>query len=151
LFQRERSALEPLKPVDSSGSGSSRYPSPLDLAIPPLYSVTSVTTVRALLFLDQLDIARVRPHKRRRWRILARDPVLFARLKAFFGDDFSDKILASWDSLNSEVPSSGEVLGISIPGSRPMTRKGECSREGHGAMVHPGPESYYGNYRMPLT
>jgi hypothetical protein len=53
-----------------------------------------------------LEIARVKPHKRRRWRFLAREhPGLFARLKTFCGDDFSDKILASsLDSPNWELP-----------------------------------------------
>ncbi|MEA3148381.1 MAG: hypothetical protein QOI53_4023, partial [Verrucomicrobiota bacterium] len=70
-----------------------------------------------------LDIARVKPHKPRRWKFLAQNhPVLFARLKELYGGDLpcdvletlnleeddgdlSDKVL---DYINSELDLSSE-------------------------------------------
>jgi hypothetical protein len=47
-----------------------------------------------------LDIARVKPHKRRRWKFLAQNhPVLFARLKELYGGDIPYDVL---ESLNLE-------------------------------------------------
>ena len=47
-----------------------------------------------------LDIARVKPHKRRRWKFLAQNhPVLFACLKELYGDDLPYDVL---ETLNLE-------------------------------------------------
>ena len=47
-----------------------------------------------------LDIARVKPHKRRRWKFLAQNhPVLFARLKELYGGDLPYDVL---ETLNLE-------------------------------------------------
>ena len=47
-----------------------------------------------------LDIARVKPHKRRRWKFLAQNhPVLFARLKELYGGDIPYDVL---ETLNLE-------------------------------------------------
>ena len=46
-----------------------------------------------------LEIARVKPHKRRRWKFLAEKyPTLFAALKGLWGDDLPEDAL---DSLHS--------------------------------------------------
>jgi hypothetical protein len=47
-----------------------------------------------------LDVARVKPHKRRRWKFLGQNhPVLFARLKELYGGDIPDDV---FESLNLE-------------------------------------------------
>jgi hypothetical protein len=49
-----------------------------------------------------LEVARVKPHRRRRWEFLARDHAgLFARLKELCPDDVSEDAL---DCLNSGEP-----------------------------------------------
>jgi hypothetical protein len=45
-----------------------------------------------------LEVARVKPHKRRRWKFLAQNhSELFLRLKALFGDDFPEADLSALD------------------------------------------------------
>jgi hypothetical protein len=52
-----------------------------------------------------LEVARVKPHKRRRWKFLARDhPDLFVRPKALYGDDFPEDAVDSLDPADSGIP-----------------------------------------------
>jgi len=51
-----------------------------------------------------LDVARVKPHKRRRWKFLAQNhPELFLRLKAVSGDDIPEADLSDIDSYISPM------------------------------------------------
>ena len=51
------------------------------------------------LALFVLEVARVKPHKRRRWKFLAQNhPALFLRLKALYGDDIPEADLSFIDS-----------------------------------------------------
>ena len=50
-------------------------------------------TIRQMAIL-LCDIARVKPHKRRRWKFLAeKHPGLFLRLKAAYGDNLSHEVV----------------------------------------------------------
>src|SRR6202011_5542649 len=52
-----------------------------------------------------LEVARVKPHKRRRCKFLAQNhPTIFMRLKAVCGDDVPDDALDSLDLADSDLP-----------------------------------------------
>jgi hypothetical protein len=58
-----------------------------------------------------LEIARVKPHKRRRWKFLAqKHPVLFARLKELYGGDLAYDVLESLNLEDHDNDLSDEVL-----------------------------------------
>jgi hypothetical protein len=72
-----------------------------------------------------LDVARVKPHKKRRWKFLAQNhPTLLKRLKMMYGDWVPeevwhhDEILEeSWfvDDIPEEVPDSSESSDVDLP------------------------------------
>jgi len=52
-----------------------------------------------------LEVARVKPHKRRRWKFLARNHFdLFVRLKEFWGDAVLDEVPDVPDLADSDLP-----------------------------------------------
>jgi len=52
-----------------------------------------------------LEVARVKPHKRRRWEFLAHNHFgLYVRLKELWGDDAPDEVPDFPDLADSDVP-----------------------------------------------
>jgi hypothetical protein len=52
-----------------------------------------------------LEVARVKPHKRRRWKFLAHNHFgLYLRLKELWGDDAPDEVPDFPDLADSDVP-----------------------------------------------